>query len=156
RRTGSCSTPSRSRRWRRASVARALTSGIINACTAANCRPFLLFEGVFDGSTVRLWDGMGGLSWDSQAWGGNGWVQGTEGGEESVEVEANDMVVILSGVPSSAVSLVLGNQVQGATGKVWLGMLDTSGAVIADPYLRWLGYYSHADVEGGPDDSTIR
>lgn len=137
-------------------MARALTSGFISAITAANCAPFYVFEGEFSASTLRLWNGLGDLSWNSQTWLGNGWLQAIEGGEESIEVEVNDLTVVLSGVPASAMSLVLGSQKQGGLGKVWIGMMDSDGAIIADPYLRWQGYYSHADIEHAPEETLLR
>lgn len=137
-------------------MARNLTAGFISAATSSLCRPIVIFEGNFSGSTLRLWNGMGDLSWASNTWLGNGWFQGLEGGDESTEVEAFDMTVLLSGVPSSLVSLVLGSQKQGSTGAIWIGFLDSSRNVIADPYQWWMGYYSHAEIEYEATEATVR
>ena len=137
-------------------MARNLTSNFVTAATSASCRPAVLFEGVFATSTLRLWNGLGDLTWNSNTWFGNGWFQGIEGGDETGEVEAVDMMVLLSGVPSSVISLAIGDQKQGAIGNLYLAMLDSNGAIIANPYLWWKGFYSHADIEHDPGESTVK
>lgn len=136
-------------------MARNLTANFITEATATSNSPIAFFEGVFASSTVRLWTGYGDLSWNGQTWLGNGWFQGIEGAEESDRVEAFDMTIILMGVPSSVVSLALGDQKQGAAGKIWIGFLNGS-SVVSDPYLWWQGKYSHGEIEEQPDTSTIR
>ena len=116
----------------------------------------MLFSGEFDSGTLYLWNGYGDLSWASQTWLGNGWFRGLEGGEETTQVEASDMTVLLSGVSSSAISLVLGDQVQNAVGNLFIGFLNASGAVIADPYLWWSGRYSHSEIAEAGDSTTLR
>lgn len=137
-------------------MARNLTAGFITEATAATNRPFVMFEGVFASSTLRLWNGYGDLSWNSQTWLGNGWFQGLEGGEETTEVEAMDMSVVLSGISSSVISLVLGDQKQGANGNLYIGFLTSAGAVVADPYLWWKGQYSHAELSEAGDVTTVK
>ena len=110
-----------------------------------------MFEGVFATSTLRLWNGLGDLTWNSHTWLGNGWFQGIEEGGESIEVEALSMVVRLSGISSAVVSLLLGDQKQGGTGKLYIGFVDVDGVVIEDPYLWWQGGYSHSEMSEGPD-----
>lgn len=137
-------------------MARNLTAGFITEATAGSNRPLVLFEGVFATSTIRLWNGYGNLSWNGQTWLGNGWFQGMEGGDETTEVEAVDMTIVLSGVPAALISLALGDQKQGAAGSIYIGFLNSSGAVIADPYLWWKGTYSHAEIEYDPDTPMVR
>ncbi len=135
---------------------RNLTAGFIAQATASSNRPIILFEGVFATSTLRIWNGYGSLSWSSQTWLGNGWLQGIEQGDESIEVEALSMTVNLSGIPASVISLVLGDQKQGATGKLYIGYVNIDNVVIADPYLWWQGGYSHAEITESADQTTAR
>ncbi len=135
---------------------RNLTSDFITEATAAHNRPIILFEGVFKTSTLRIWNGYGDLSWNTYTWLGNGWLQGIEQGEESIEVEAISMTINLSGIPSSVVSLVLGDQKQGGAGKLYIGYVDEDGVVIPDPYLWWQGGYSHCELTESADITTAR
>lgn len=134
---------------------RTLTADFQTHATAATNRPILLFEGVFASSTLRLWTGVGDLSWNAQTWLGNGWLGIPEGGEERDEVEAIDLTVPLAGVPASVLALVLGDQKQGAAGSLYIGFLDANGAVVADPYLWWQGKYSHAEIREGGDGADV-
>src|SRR4028118_282679 len=135
---------------------RNLTSDFINAASSSSCRPVVFLEADFASSVLRLWNGVGDISWRGLTWFGNGWFQGIEGGDEATEVEAVDMTVILSGVPSSVISLVLGQQKQGGAGRLYIGFLDAAGSVIADPYLWWSGFYSHAEIDYDPDEATVK
>jgi hypothetical protein len=135
-------------------VARNLTSAFIAEAVAESNRPVMFFEGVFASSTLRLWNGYGDLTWNGQTWLGNGWFGGTEGAEETTQVEAMQMSVLLSGISSSVLSLVLGDQKQGGAGKLYIGFLTALGAVVADPYLWWSGYYSHSEVKEAPTETT--
>jgi hypothetical protein len=138
-------------------MARNLTADFITQAQATSNRPIILFQGAFEGSTVRLWNGLGDLSWNSQTWLGNGWFQGVEGGEESVEVEALNMTVVLSGVPATVFSLILNDQRQKLEGLLYIGFLNAStGAVVSSPYLWWKGQYSHAEIDEGADSSIVR
>lgn len=137
-------------------MARNLTAGFIAEATAASNRPIVLFRGDFASSNLTLWNGWGNLSWAAQTWLGNGWFTGMEGGDETTQVEAVDMTIILSGVPQSLISIVLGDQKQGALGAIWIGFLNSSGAIVADPYLWWKGTYSHAEIDYTPDVPQLR
>lgn len=135
---------------------RNLTAGFIAEASAASNRPIVLFSGEFASSTLRLWNGYGDLSWDGNTWLGNGWFSGIEGGDETTELEAVDMTVMLSGISSAIVSLLLSDQKQGGLGKLYIGFLNSSGGVIADPYLWWQGGYSHAEISEASDQTMAR
>jgi hypothetical protein len=137
-------------------MARNLTANFITEAQATSNRPIILFQGAFEGSTLRLWNGLGDLSWNSQTWLGNGWLQAIEGGEEMTEVESLSMTVMLSGIPATVLSLVLNDQRQNRDGLLYIGFLDPStGGVVASPYLWWQGRYSHAEIEEGAEESVV-
>ena len=127
-------------------MARGVTNDWITEATADKNTPILLFEGVFgSGVTFRLWNGIGDLSWDSKTWSGNGWFHGVTPANEDEEINASNMEVILAGVPASTVSAILGQTRQGATGKLWIGFINSSGNVV-DPYLQFEGKFDTAEV----------
>src|SRR5207249_778166 len=104
--------------------------------------------------SLYLWTGFGNLSWNSQTWLGNGLFYGIDGGSETQNLDTSDLTVILSGVSSTILAEILGDQKQNAAGSVYIGFLDASGAVIADPYLDWSGKFSHAEIVESGDKST--
>src|SRR4051812_33790325 len=102
-------------------MSRNLTSDIITALAASPVRPFFLFEGTFLSSTLRLWSGLGDLTWNAQTWLGNGWFKGLGDVAEDNSISAHGIDVQLSGVPLALVSLLLSESAHSCRGKIWLG-----------------------------------
>lgn len=136
-------------------MARGVTAPWIAQATAAKSTPILLFEGVF-GSAVnlRLWNGIGDLSWDSKTWLGNGWFHGVTPAIEDEEINASNMEILLAGVPQATVSAILGQTRQGATGKLWIGFINSGGSVV-DPYLQFEGKFDTAEVRETVDQPML-
>ncbi|MEC9346051.1 MAG: hypothetical protein VYB54_07475 [Pseudomonadota bacterium] len=120
-------------------MSRGLSSAMVDAVTGRVLRPVIFFEGEFASGTVRLFSGIGSLTWDSKTWTGAGKLAGLEAIEETDSVEARGMAVSLNGFDSALVSIALAEVRQGKAGKVWIGFFDTAGAVIADPKLAFSG-----------------
>lgn len=136
-------------------MARALTAGMITELTANTCRPAFFFEAVFESFTLRIWNGVGDISWNSQTWLGNGWFRGFSGARESDDFSRNNLEVHLSGVPDTVLALILAGSKQGAPGKLWLGMLNASRQVIADPYLVYEGKLDIPMLDEGAEDTEV-
>lgn len=119
---------------------RTLTTAFRNALNAETNRPAIFFQGEFESSTLRVWNGTGDLSWNSQTWLGNGWFHGWSGGGESDDMAVTSADVVLSGIPAQLIGQILGGSKQGAPGMLYLGMLDEEDAVIADPIILFAGY----------------
>ena len=70
--------------------------------------------------------------------------------EETTSIQAPGTVLKLSGVPSSILTLVDGEDYQGRVCRIYLGFLNSSGAVIADTYEIFRGLMDvMEDVEDG-------
>lgn len=127
-------------------MTRGVTSAWLTEAESELSRPILLYEGLFgNGIVLRLWNGIGDLSWDSKTWNGNGWFHGVTPPTEDEEVNASNMEVLLAGVPSATVSSILNGFRQGAQGKLWVGFIDSLGAVV-DPYLQFVGKLDTAEI----------
>jgi hypothetical protein len=103
--------------------------------TASSLVPIAFVELEFDSGTLRLWSGIGDITWDSKTWSGIGSMGAVNAPDETTEIRATSFDLVLSGVPSSNLSLVIGEQYQGRAARLWIGALSSSGAVIADPVL---------------------
>lgn len=140
-------------------AARDLTAGMLTAIQAGAVRPALLYEGAFDsGGTpqyVRLWTGMGNLTWDAKTWVGGGHLLGISPITESTKTEAVGFEVTVSGMPSTRISLALSSARKNKPGSLWLALFDASGAVIADPYLLQSGRFDMIPIEDSGDTCTI-
>jgi len=120
-------------------TARDLTASVLSAIQAREVSLIALFEGEFSSGTVNLWTGLGDLTWDSKTWTGAGNLIGWSAIEERDGVVASGVQVQFSGVPSAFVSLALDEARQGLPGRIWIGLLDSNGAVIADPFQAFSG-----------------
>lgn len=117
---------------------RDLTSAMQTEVGKAEVSPFLLFEGQFNTGMVRAWSGYGTLLWNGFEWTGTGTLLSVSSVTETNETSANGITVTLSGIPSNLISLALSEVKQGASGKVYLGMLDGQ-TVISNPILLFSG-----------------
>lgn len=136
-------------------MTRALTSQMVAAFKADACTPILFFHGVFSGGQhLRLWTGLGDITFDSQTWLGNGWFTGISGGDEADDISAQSLTVELSGIPESILGIIL-NAAQGALGEVFIGALDEDGALIPDPYLVFSGKMDTATIKESADGAYI-
>lgn len=125
-------------------MARGFTAGFETELAAGAIKPRVFYEGDFGAALgddpLRLWTGETDISWNSETWLGNGWLQGISAIKESPQIRSTGARITLSGVPTELVSLILQNDVeQGARGKIWLAFLDSSDAIIASPHMIFAG-----------------
>jgi hypothetical protein len=136
-------------------MARDLTASVQAAIDAAEVKPFLLFEGNFSSGTVRMWSGYGDLSWNGFTWVGAGNLAAVSPVNENDEIRANGITVSLSGIPSEMISLVLNEVGQGRLGRLYIGFLDASDAIIADPILSFEGRLDVPALEDNGETAMI-
>lgn len=137
-------------------MSRALTAGFIAEALAAGCSPCLFVEGEFATATLRLWTGLGDIAWNGQTWLGNGYVQNVTEGEETSDMQATRIVVHLTGVPELQVSFALTELLQNKPGKIWFGFVNSSGAVVVDPYLTFEGKLDTGELVDTPEGGNLQ
>lgn len=133
-----------------------LTAGMVSEATAASLRPRLLAKLEFDSGDVRVWSGVGDLSFGGETYTGVGDLGGVSAVEEKTATNATGLVYTLSGVPSALVSIALREHYQDRPATLWFGALDASGALIADPYQAHAGRMDQMTLEEGGETATIR
>lgn len=142
-------------------AARGLTSAMLTAIAAPTFRPLAFYEGDFyqsgspDSEILRLWSGVGPITWDGKTWIGAGHLLSIKPIEESNDVRAIGWQISMSGLPTANVSRALANGRQGRAGYLWLGATDAAGAVISDPYLLSSGRFDFFVIDRGGETSTI-
>lgn len=137
-------------------MARGLTTALKDQTLADSLTPvfFAFFD--FQSGAVRVWSGLGSKVWDGNTYTGLGHLGTVSPIEESADVKANGVAFQLSGVPSSLIATVLGDNYQGRTVKLWLGALDSASAIIADPYQVFAGRMDNVEIDEGPETAVIR
>ncbi len=139
---------------------RDLTAGMAAAVQAGTVRPAILYEGEFDdgaggSSFLRLWSGTGTFSWNGFSWLGAGNLLGISGVRESTALRANAFEAWLTGVSQSIIALALVSARKNRSGKLWLALFDSAGALIADPYLLKRGRFDTIPIEDSGATSRV-
>lgn len=137
-------------------MSRNLTTALKNETLADALAPILLAFFDFQGGAVRVWSGVGSVTWGGNTYTGLGYLGSVTPIEESTDVRANGVSFQVSGVPSALIATVLGDNYQGREVNLWLGSLNSSGAIIADPYLLFSGRMDSVEIDEGPETSVVR
>lgn len=135
-------------------MSRTLSAPFLAALALKELRPVLLFQGLFKGQWVNLWNGIGDIVWNSVTYSGNGWLHNSSGCLETEDMVTNGMDITLAGVPPSVISLVLTSANQGADGFLHLGLLDTSNAIVGICTL-YRGKYDLTELNESVDAPTV-
>ena len=136
-------------------MARGLTTALNNQFIAADLKPFLAVNLDFDGDPINAWVGNGTISFGGNDYFGIGNLLSVSPIQETQEIKATNCTVTISGIPSDLISAALNTNYQGRAGNVFLGALDSSRAVVADPYIIFGGQMDVLTINENPDSHTI-
>jgi len=112
---------------------RDLTAGFIAELEARVKSVAIFYEAEFASGGVNLWTGSGEITWDSKTWTGVGSIIQISSVTETSDVRADGLTFTLSGITEAIRSIILQEVRQGKPGTVYIGFIDASGAVVADP-----------------------
>jgi len=127
-------------------------TGVPSGFSDASLTAFVAVELAFDSGTTRLWNGYGDLTVDGETYTGSGDLMSISAIEESGEISAKGLNMVLSGVPSSLLSLALTENYQNRNCKVYVGTIAT-GTVAA--YEAFSGRMDVMTLQEGGDTCTI-
>jgi hypothetical protein len=136
-------------------MARTATAAMVTEAAKASVAPVFFVEMDFVSGFVRVWSGYGSISWDAKTWLGAGHLISIDTLSEGVDFVANGANLKLSGIPSEMIAIALGEQYQGRDATIYLGLLDSAGAVIADPLSIFAAKMDTMEIEEGGDTSSI-
>lgn len=134
---------------------RALASGFASAVAAGQVYPAIFVEGLFNGGNLRIWSGIGEITWNSAVWAGAGLALAVDAIQERGDVQALGTSVTLSGIPSDLVSLALAEPYQGRVVRIYQALLTSAGAVVADPDERFTGRCDVMTISDDGQTATI-
>jgi hypothetical protein len=136
-------------------VSRNLPTGMAAAVSAASVAPVFLAHLNWPTGAVRAWTGYGNITWDSQTWVGTGHLGGISDIRESADGSANGVTLSLSGIPSAEIARALEGDSQGRSGKIYFGVLSSSGTFAIDPYLIFDGLIDVCPLDDNGETATI-
>ena len=145
-------------------MSRDLSSGVSSTLNDDVIYPFFAVELNFDSGTftaadgttqdrvLRLWTGLGTLTYGGNQYFGTGNMLDISSIEESTEIAAKGATITLSGVPSQVVSLALSEPYQGRKCIIYLGMTSAQSSLTE----VFTGYMDQMSIEEGPESSTVQ
>lgn len=136
-------------------MSRDLTLAFATALTDQSLRPVIFFEGQFATGWVRIWSGLGDVTWNDESWAGAGSLLGLGSLDETGEVVAGGTAVSQSGVPFDLVQMAIEEARQGLPGRIWLWLLGEDGGIIADPVQAFSGRLDVPEIKDDADTCTI-
>lgn len=137
-------------------MSRDLEAALVTEITASFLRPIMLFEGFFTGGTVRFWNGIGELTAMGNIYTGSGNLLGVSDFQETQDLQAQGIVLTLSGIPSNLLSIALQEDYKGKEINIYLGALNNSGVLVSDPYKVFSGFMDVMKIVEGGDTAEIQ
>lgn len=135
-------------------MARSITSAMATALAADIVRPCLLAKLETTGSTIYLCSLNKSVSFDGQTWLGNGWLRPFSALGEGTDLTPSGCEIRLGGIDSTAVSTLLGTLNRSKSGTLYMGLLDSSYALIADPFVIFKGKFDSVEFNEEDDTAT--
>jgi len=127
-------------------------SSVPSGFSDASLTAFVAVELEFDSGTTRLWNGYGDLTVNSQTYTGSGDLMSISAIEENAEISAKGINMVLSGVPSSLLSIALTENYQNRNCAIYVGTI-TSGTVAS--YEVFSGRMDVMTLQENGDTCTI-
>jgi len=136
-------------------MTRSVTSAVNTIFESDSVKPFLAIDLAFDGGNFTAWTGYGNLTFGGTTYVGAGDFLSVSPVKENAEVQANGIDISLSGIPSDLISSALNETYQGRSCKLFLGVLDSSNAVVADPITLFSGRMDLMTIDDSGDTASI-
>lgn len=136
-------------------MTRDLTTDMATAVAASTVRPILLFEATFANATGYYWTGFGDLSWNGHTWKGVGDLISITPADETDDVQGAGITVAAKAIQSGDVAIALSELGNGKAGSIRLGLLDESGALIANPKIVFRGRLDVGEIDDGDVENPV-
>jgi hypothetical protein len=127
-----------------------------SAVEADLVRPIVLVTCAFDSGDLNLWNGIGNLTVNSVDYVGAGTLLDIGEIAESAELQANGIVVTLSGITDPLLSKARDEDYQGRELTVKLGAMDATNAVITSPVIVFSGFMDVMTINDSAETATIQ
>ena len=136
-------------------MSRDISTAILNALDDEVIEPFFAVEMLFDGIKVlRLWTGIGILSYEGNDWSGVGSLLNISTVEEASDLGIKGVNLTMSGVPSAILALALTEPYQGRICNIYFGINPKSAqSNLANVFS---GYMDQMNISEDAENSSIQ
>ena len=136
-------------------MTRSLGTDFTNALSADEVQPFFAVEMDFSGGAIRLWTGYGNITIGGDTYIGAADFMQIATVDETSEIKATGINVMLSGIPSNLLSSALSENYQGRDITMYFGTLDNAGAINDTPYVLFKGIMDVMNISESSDTANI-
>jgi len=135
---------------------RGLSSALQAAADSDHVRLLMFVKLGLDSGTLYLHNGVGSLTWGSNAWLGVGDFGGISSIEESDQISPFEVTLTLSGLDQDMMDEVMLENYFLRPVSIYMGALNTAtGALLADPDEIWSGFMDSASVTLGEENAIM-
>ena len=120
---------------------------------ADSLAPFLAIELEFDSGAVRLWNGYGEITIDSDTYTGAGSLLAVSSVEETGEIAARGVTMTLTGISSDLISVALSENYQNRAARVYIGTIASDDSISS--YQLFGGRLDVMNIEESGETATI-
>jgi hypothetical protein len=132
-------------------MSRTVPSALLTALSQPEVQPYYAVELNFDSAPIRLWTGYGDLTIGVDTYTGSGNLLAIGGLEEANDLSAKNVILTLSGIPSSLISIALNEPYQRREAKIYFGTTDTSS-----PIEVFSGLMNTMSIEDNGESKLVR
>ena len=133
---------------------RSLTNTVKTELAKDSLTPIHLLEIVLDSGTIYLTDAYKPLSWSAHTYTALGHLLQFDRVEETAVMQVNNTTIVLSGVDQTMYALFLGEHYVNRKAAIYLGFLDSTGALLVDPVKILDGRLDEPFIDEDPDSGT--
>jgi|TARA_X000001382_G_scaffold125238_1_gene110525 hypothetical protein len=140
-------------------MARDITSDFNTAIIDTVVQPIFAIELELSDGTLRFWTGYGNITMtaggSSKVFSGLGDFLGISPVSESSTLQMQGINILLTGIKSSLISSILSAQYTNRDATLYMGLFNTSGAVIDDVYTLFKGKMDVCNITENGETSNI-
>lgn len=136
-------------------MARTLPAALSSELNADELKPFYAVALLFDSGDLRFWTGYGDIVSNFEVWTGSGTVLAFSSTSENTDLGADGMTLTFSGLESSIVSILLGENYRGRTAKVYVGALGADNKPVSDMYQIFAGRMDVMTLQENGETATV-
>lgn len=136
-------------------MARTLPAALTTELNATALKPFYAVELAFDSGTLNFWTGYGDITANGETWTGAGTIMAFSRTNEATDLSANGMTVTFTGLESSIVAILLGENYRSRIAKIYLGALGDDNLPVSDMYQIFAGRMDVMVLQENGQTATI-
>ena len=132
-------------------MTREVDADILTAFAQPVVEPLLAIEMIFDSGPVRLWFGVGDITIRGNVYTGAGMLLNVSTIEETGDIQAGNVTLLLSGVPTEIIAIALAEPYQGRRCTIYFGTFKPSISVAE----VFTGFMDQMSIDETPDGCNI-